>query len=87
MFADLAQSIRTSRPPAPRELVPDMPVEIEAILARMLAKSPADRFQSCHEVVTAINQMKAGTLMRALKTDIGFRSILRAITPAKKVWR
>jgi serine/threonine-protein kinase len=86
-FADLAQSIRSSRPPAPRELVPEIPEGVESILSRMLAKSPTDRFQSSHEVVAAINQMKAGTLMRALKTDIGFRSILRALTPRKKTWR
>jgi serine/threonine protein kinase len=87
IFADLAQSIRTSRPVAPRELAPEIPVEMEAILARMLAKSPSDRFRSADQVVAAINQMKAGTLMRALKTDVSWGSLLQMIRPVNRVWQ
>jgi DNA-binding response OmpR family regulator len=86
-FTDLAQAIRASRPVAPRTLVPEVPEGIEAILARMLEKSPEDRFQRAGEIVVAINQMKAGAVMRALKTDISPRSLLRALRPRRRVWQ
>jgi serine/threonine-protein kinase len=43
-------------PPALRELVPDLPPALEAAVARALAKSPADRFQSVAELRRAIEE-------------------------------
>ena len=37
------------RPPAARSIVPDLPITIEAILSRALAKDPAARFQTMAE--------------------------------------
>jgi Protein kinase domain len=43
-------------PPAITERRPDLPVELDAVLARALSKRPADRYQSCRELVTAVRQ-------------------------------
>jgi serine/threonine-protein kinase len=37
-------------PPAPSSLVPDLPKKLESIVLRLLAKRPAQRFQSAEEV-------------------------------------
>ncbi len=41
-------------PPPLRELRPDAPAPIEAVIAKMLAKDPDERFASCREVKAAI---------------------------------
>ncbi len=42
-------------PPPPRRLNPDLPVEIEAVVLRALAKDPGDRFQSAAEMAATID--------------------------------
>ncbi len=37
-------------PPLPRELNPDVPVELEAVVLKMLAKDPNERYQTAAEV-------------------------------------
>ncbi|MDG2223306.1 MAG: serine/threonine-protein kinase, partial [Rubripirellula sp.] len=38
-----------------RQLRPDVPISVDAILLRMLAKNPQERFQSMDELITAID--------------------------------
>ncbi|GEM33298.1 hypothetical protein NN3_43050 [Nocardia neocaledoniensis NBRC 108232] len=40
-------------PPSPRAHRPDLPVALDAVLARALSKRPADRFDSCAEFAAA----------------------------------
>ncbi|MEV6071300.1 serine/threonine-protein kinase [Nocardia sp. NPDC052001] len=42
--------------PSPRQLRPDLPPELDAVLARALAKSPEDRYQSCGALADAVEQ-------------------------------
>ncbi len=46
-------------PPTLRSVVPDAPAEIEAVVARLLAKPPGERYQSAEELVAALG--RAGT--------------------------
>ncbi len=39
------------RPADPRDVVPDLPIEVVRILDRMMAKNPRDRFQSAEQLV------------------------------------
>ncbi|MBL8827918.1 MAG: protein kinase, partial [Planctomycetaceae bacterium] len=48
------ESHRHQSPPLLASLRPEVPVEIEQIVARMLAKSPGDRFQQPREVADAL---------------------------------
>jgi serine/threonine-protein kinase len=38
-------------PPEPRKLEPNFPVALQAILAKMLKKKPADRYQTADQIV------------------------------------
>lgn len=44
----------TQPPPPPRQFVPSIPVEVEAIILKALAKKPEDRFQTCQEFQAAL---------------------------------
>jgi serine/threonine-protein kinase len=49
----VAEKARGVFPPA-REVCPDIPAELDDILARTLARRPADRFQTAGDLVTAL---------------------------------
>ncbi len=51
-------------PPRLRELAPDAPAELEAIVARLLAKTPDDRYQTADEVAAALARV-AGVAITA----------------------
>ena len=51
----------TQPPPSPRQHVPDIPTQLEAVLVRLLATNPDDRYQTPHAVMQA--------LVPFLKTD------------------
>jgi serine/threonine protein kinase len=44
-------------PPAPRSINPQVPPELEAMILRLLAKSPRERFQHARELITALDEM------------------------------
>ena len=44
----------SAQPVPPRELRPDLPPALEAIILRLLAKNPDDRFATAHEVKVAL---------------------------------
>jgi serine/threonine-protein kinase len=48
-------------PPALRSLVPTVPPEVGEVVAKMLAKNPADRFQSPAEVIAALAPWAGGS--------------------------
>lgn len=61
-------------PPDPAEAVPDLPPGVVAVLLRALAKEPATRFQSGHEL--------AGALRRAVVDAYGESAIQTGAFPA-----
>lgn len=52
-FAVLDKHLRAA-PPPPSSFVLGLPAEVDAVLARALAKRPEERFESCRELVEAI---------------------------------
>ncbi|MEV0060178.1 serine/threonine-protein kinase [Nocardia sp. NPDC050718] len=50
-----------SPPPSLRAFRPDLPVALDAVLARALAKRPADRFDSCAEFAAVARRAVQGT--------------------------
>lgn len=53
---------RESPLPALSELVPDVPDELAAVHQRLLAKAPADRFQTAEELIEALDGMESTRL-------------------------
>ncbi|HUS63433.1 MAG TPA: serine/threonine-protein kinase, partial [Kofleriaceae bacterium] len=64
-------------PPAPRTLRPELPVEVEALILRALAKNPNQRQQSIDELETE--------LMAALP-DVAARALVPIHTPPHGTW-
>lgn len=48
---------REARVPSLRHIRPDLPARIDAVLRRMLAKRPGDRYQSMTEVIVALQEV------------------------------
>ena len=53
-MAEKLEGHRAKSPRPLREVVPDAPPELEAVLARMMAKEPADRYPTCAAVYEAL---------------------------------
>ncbi len=50
-----------SEPPRPlREFNPDVPVPVENVIAKMMAKKPEDRFADCTALITALDELERG---------------------------
>lgn len=47
-------------PEPPRTLNPELPIELEAIVLRLLQKDPARRFQSCRELQGLLEEVRRG---------------------------
>jgi len=47
-------------PPDLRSLRPDLPLQVSRVLARLLAKSPTDRFQSPADLIAELSSLAAG---------------------------
>jgi serine/threonine protein kinase len=60
-FGELVHLHMNVPPPSPRSFVPSLPGAVEALIFKMLAKRPDDRFQSMQAVQEAIKQIATGT--------------------------
>jgi tetratricopeptide (TPR) repeat protein len=60
----LAEAHRNARVPSLRDDRPDTPKEVDAIIRRMMAKNPADRYQEPAEVVEALAPLADGLELR-----------------------
>ena len=73
--------IRETRVTAPSKIAGAGDAELDSILLKMLARAPGDRFQSCEDVVSALEP-----LARRLHGDAGAtREYLREIAPKRSV--
>ncbi|MBS2027468.1 MAG: protein kinase [Deltaproteobacteria bacterium] len=55
---DILMAHMNTPPPPPRGRNPDLPAELEAIILKLLEKDPAQRLQSCRELVAAVQQLR-----------------------------
>ena len=57
-FVELVQLKEAGDIPAARRVNPEVPERLDAIIARMVAKRPADRYANCAEVIAALEDLK-----------------------------
>ena len=78
-FAILDKHLREA-PPPPSSFVPDLPPEVDAVLAKALSKQPQERFGTCRQMVEA--------LAAALGTSMPLRpsTAVRAARPPDPTW-
>jgi eukaryotic-like serine/threonine-protein kinase len=73
-YPELAREIRahvTEKPPLVRTLRPEVSAELEAVVARSLAKAPSERFQSADDFIAALSQVpEARGTYAAAPTDM-----------------
>jgi eukaryotic-like serine/threonine-protein kinase len=58
-------------PPSPRSLNPELNAPIEAVLLRVLAKSPQDRFPACRALIDALREAGRETVAETAPTAPG----------------
>ena len=70
-FLEVAQAHARENPPALRTLNPNVPAAVEAVIARALAKQPADRYPSVSAFAEALRAafVGAGTVLDAITRD------------------
>ena len=59
----------TETPPEPRHLRPGLPVEVEQVILKALAKDPQQRYQSAGEMVRALEKALPPAVVAALNAD------------------
>ena len=59
-FPAIAFAVMNQRPVAPSKLQPIIPPEVDVILARLLEKNPADRYQSAGELIADLKHYLSG---------------------------
>jgi len=60
--------------PPPRDHRPDLPVEIESVVSKALAKEPEERFQKAMEMSTALDLAIASTVGKPVKEEVDERA-------------
>ncbi len=61
----------TEQPPRPRAIEPSIPVKVETIVLRCMAKPPGERFQRMADVIAALRDVDQRTLVAAERDSQG----------------
>jgi serine/threonine-protein kinase len=64
-LASLSAKLASAQPRKPRQLKPDLPAELEAIILKAMARDPRDRHQSAQEIAGVLDQYLARQRSRA----------------------
>jgi serine/threonine-protein kinase len=65
-LAHLLKQILEDPPPAPSSVNPNLPAQIDPIMAKALAKRPEERYQSAHEFVDALHRVMPRKMERPM---------------------
>jgi len=94
-FSETLKKILTYSPPAPSTLIPEVPADIDQVLARLLEKQASRRYASAEQALEDVKkiaaqkgvELESGAVKQAL-TDAGAIDRLPALTlrPPKRSW-
>jgi tetratricopeptide (TPR) repeat protein/tRNA A-37 threonylcarbamoyl transferase component Bud32 len=62
--AAMVYSIMNQEMPPLRDLMPDMPAELDAIVAKMLQKNPNDRYATAEELLSDLRKVQSGAAIK-----------------------
>ncbi len=79
-FGDLVVEISVGTLRSLRELVPDLPVGVEQVVARAMAREPEQRYQSLHELIASLQLLDPTPLTAATLPQIAAPSTIRPIS-------
>ena len=68
------QSIREARPVAPRDRLPALPADLEAIVLKCLRKDPADRYPTARAVAQDLKRYLRGEVVEAHAAGLAYRA-------------
>ncbi|RYZ38735.1 MAG: serine/threonine protein kinase [Myxococcaceae bacterium] len=70
---EVLSRIATEEPRPPRAAVPDIPVDLEAIVLKCLEKNRSARYDSAHALAEDLDRFLAGEAVRARSAGLGYR--------------
>ena len=59
-LGEIINTIQKKKPVEPSKLIPELSPEMQDVLAKMLHKDPTNRYQSCQDILTDLEALKAG---------------------------
>ncbi|HEU4621844.1 MAG TPA: serine/threonine-protein kinase [Burkholderiaceae bacterium] len=81
-FEELTRNIVSGHPIPPQDIAPEVPIEISRIVAKALAKEPADRYPSARELANDLRKWMAGQRVRRIMSASNNRASNTQPTPA-----
>jgi serine/threonine protein kinase len=79
-FGDLVVEISVGTLRSLRELVPDLPVGVEQVVARAMAREPDQRYQTLHELIASLQALDPTPLTAATLPQFAAPSTMRPIS-------
>ncbi|MFI5460472.1 MAG: protein kinase [Isosphaerales bacterium] len=73
--AQLLRRITAEEPVSPRRLDPAIPLDLETIVLKALAKDPAERYATAGELAADLTRFLAGQPIRARRTTLAWRGV------------
>jgi WD40 repeat protein/tRNA A-37 threonylcarbamoyl transferase component Bud32 len=64
-LAEVLRRVMTQAAPPVKQLAPEVPRDLAAIVAKAMARAPADRYPTAHELVDDLRRFQTGQLVRA----------------------
>jgi serine/threonine protein kinase len=72
---ELLQQIAAGEPPPPRRLEPSIPVELETIVLKAMAREPEGRYQTAQEMADDLRRFLEGRPILARRPGLGERAV------------
>jgi serine/threonine-protein kinase len=85
-LAQLLRLIREQAPPPPRQLVPTLPAELEAIVLKCLEKDPEARYPSARALAEDLRRYLDGDVVEAHTATLAYRLTKFALRHRRLLW-
>jgi serine/threonine-protein kinase len=80
---EMVQCIKNDKPEDPKSLVPELSVELQYLIGKMLCKKPEERFQSVDDIIPLLESQLNRNLTETTRKSKSLIDFLLGKTPAK----